>query len=129
MSIGIIEIDKKKAKKVARVAIPAPLLVCIAIGVVAGWAAIGGFQGIVVGAMLGILTPLVAVTGIVPFFGWWIYEALIDFVFTQVGYNMPLLWWFGAIIAGILCIITSAIILVLVGTALYAIWDEWRYYG
>ena len=102
-----------KEKKEIKISLGLPW-VSLAIGVISGWLAIGGTEGILIGAALGIVVALVSYLGLVPFVGWWIYSIVINMVFNAIGYDMPILFWWGMVCAIIVCIITSFIAIVII---------------
>ena len=82
----------------------------IAIGIISGWIATGTTEGLIIGGAMGIVVAVASYLGWIPFVGWWVYSVIINILFDSIGFNMPILFWWGMIFAIIYCIIISVLV-------------------
>jgi hypothetical protein len=86
-------------------------IIMIAIGGLNGWIVTGTLEGTIIGCLLGIVISVVAVFGVIPFLGIYIYHILANYIFDVVDMNLGILYWFGFAEA---CIVTVIIIIILI---------------
>lgn len=69
--------------------------IAVVIGGLSGWVSIGSLEGILVGAMMGVVVSITSYFGLIPVAGPFIYTFIVRAMFDWAGLELPILFFYG----------------------------------
>ena len=106
--------------KTVKVGLGIPWL-AVAIGGLSGWIATQTGEGLIVGCLCGIVIATATYVGLVPILGVFIYSWIAGALFTWVGMDFSILFWYGMIWAIIYTAITTFVGIIVITEGIAAI--------
>jgi hypothetical protein len=115
-------VDKKEtAKKGTTISISLTSILLL-IGGLEGWLALNSIEGIGIGCIIGFFIGFVCLVGFIPIVGPnYIYPAMISWLFTYIGFEMPIVNFIGLLLAWVYTVIALVVIILFIVAILMAI--------
>ena len=97
--------------------------IAVAIGGLSGWISMQSSEGLIIGCLCGIVVATATYVGLIPIAGVFIYSWIINALFSWIGIDMPILYWYGMIWAIIYTCVTTFVVILLLAAGIGAIFE------
>lgn len=71
--------------------------IAVVIGGLSGWVAMGSMEGMLIGAMMGVVVSVTSYFGLIPVAGPFIYTFIVRTMFDWAGMELPILFFYGLV--------------------------------